>query len=328
MTLYGVDVSAFQGKPDWTKVYAAGVRFGFAKATQGTTYTASSWAFDQDHMAGLQGFVPGAYHFLSSTDDPVAQARYFVGKLINPNAQMIGLDVERYKDSAGVVRKPTAAQAKAWADEFRRLVPSHPLVGYIPKWYWEEMGKPDLSFVDSLWASSYVSGSGSPASLFSRTVASQWSSYSGRTVGLLQYSASGQVSGVDGLVDINAFKGTLQELETLTLAPTVSPVPPAPDAGVPVPRPPLSVDGERGKLTIMALQAATAWRLHTSTPVDGLMSMPFKRLLQLYLRVKVDGVIGSQTVTALQGKVGAHKDGEWGPATTRALQSALNAGRF
>jgi GH25 family lysozyme M1 (1,4-beta-N-acetylmuramidase) len=329
MTIYGVDVSAFQGKPDWPKIQAAGISFAFAKATQGTTYTASTWAFDQDGMLGLSGFLPGAYHFLSDSDDPAAQCRYFVGKLKSPEKMAIGLDIERWKDSAGKVHKPTAAQAKAWATEFRRLLPGHPLLGYVPHWYWEELGKPALTFVDALWASSYVSGSGTPAALFAKTAATQWASYGSRAVALLQYSASGHVAGVDGSVDVDAYQGTLEELAALTLV-SVAPnqPPPPPVTGLPIPHPLLDVDGGRGKLTVMALQAATAWRLHVSTPVDGTLSKAFVRLLQLYLKVKVDGELGPETTRALQKKLGVPPDGEWGAGTTRALQRALNGGKF
>jgi GH25 family lysozyme M1 (1,4-beta-N-acetylmuramidase) len=325
MTIYGMDVSAFQGTPSWTAIQASGIGFAFAKATQGTTYTASSWAFDQDHMLALPDFVPGAYHFLSATDDPAAQARYFVGKLRDPNAMMIGLDIERYKDGT-VTRKPTAAQGKAWAAEFRRLVPGHPLMGYIPRWYWDELGGPSLTFVDALWASSYVSGSGAPADLYGRTTTRQWDGYGGRDVGILQFSASGRVPGVDGSVDLNAYTGSPGGLRALALPSPNLPTPP--ETGPPIPVPALEVDGDLGKKTIMALQAATAWRLHTSTSVDGKLSAPFTRLLQLYLKVKVDGVIGPETSRALQKKLGAFQDGEWGPVTTRDLQRALNAGRF
>lgn len=326
MTIFGIDVSAYQGKPNWSAIQESGIGFAFAKATQGTGYTSSSWAYDQDHTLALQDFAPGAYHFLSATDDPAEQARYFVGRLKNPGSMMIALDIERYKDSAGVTRKPTAGQGRAWAEEFRRLVPGHPLLGYIPKWYWDELGKPDLSFFDALWASSYVSGSGTPADLFSKTFSRQWASYGGRDVGILQFGASGHVTGVEGPVDVDAYMGTLNGLRALTLPLTI--LQPVPEIGPPIPVPALKVDGELGKKTITTLQVVTAWWLHVTIPLDGVLSKSFIRFLQFHLSVNADGVLGEITIRALQKKVGSTQDGEWGPATTRDLQRALNAGRF
>lgn len=334
MTLYGIDVSAYQGRPSWSDIYAAGIRFSFSKVTQGTTYVASTWAFDESESLALadeKDFLPGAYHFLSATEDPIYQARFFVSKLKSPEKMAIALDVERYVDSAGHTQKPTAGQARAFVEEFRSLLPGHPILGYVPRWYWNELGQPDLSFFSALWQSAYVSGSGAPTALFSHVSGAAWAGFGGSHVAVLQFSATGRVSGVDGSVDVNAFQGTLAELRALTL-PTAAPVPvpgPEPKPGtVPIPAPPLRPDGELGPVTIEALQAVLAFRTHRAVVIDGRRTAQFIKALQLFLGVTADGDWGRRTTMALQRRVGTTPDGNLGPITIRALQRAINAGKF
>ncbi|HEX4589452.1 MAG TPA: GH25 family lysozyme, partial [Gemmataceae bacterium] len=40
----GIDVSDFQGSINWTSVKNSGISFAFIKATEGTTFTASTFA--------------------------------------------------------------------------------------------------------------------------------------------------------------------------------------------------------------------------------------------------------------------------------------------
>jgi lysozyme len=328
MTLFGIDVASYQGTPNWAKVQASGIAYAFAKATQGTAYASSVWNYDETEMMKLKDFLPGSYHFLSATDDPVAQAQYFVAKLKSPQDFAIALDVERYT-SGGVVRKPTAAMAREWVGEFRRLLPGHPIIGYFPRWYWNEENRPDLGFFDTLWASAYVPGSGTPNELFSKSSETPWTPFGGRSVQLLQFSSNGAVPGIAGPVDLDAFRGTLLDLRALSLplsVPQPAPVPPAGHA--PVPLPPLAVDGILGPKTVKALQRCIAFRLSLSIPVDGILSSNFVRHLQRYLKVTVDGVLGPITKKAIQKKAVVTQDGVMGSITIKALQRRLNAGAF
>ncbi|MFD7450432.1 peptidoglycan-binding protein [Kitasatospora sp. NPDC059827] len=95
----------------------------------------------------------------------------------------------------------------------------------------------------------------------------------------------------------------------------------------------LTVDGQFGTLTIMAVQ-----RVCGSTP-DGQWGPDSKRSLQHHLNVwgnaglVEDGDPGPATYRALQtflnaSGAGLTVDGQWGPATISALQNALNQGRF
>jgi len=75
--LYGIDVSNWQGSVNWAKHARDGVKFAFAKATEGTDFTdgtfARNWSAMREH-----GIVRGAYHFAHPKNDPQAEARYFL----------------------------------------------------------------------------------------------------------------------------------------------------------------------------------------------------------------------------------------------------------
>lgn len=89
----------------------------------------------------------------------------------------------------------------------------------------------------------------------------------------------------------------------------------------------LKVDGERGPLTVKALQRAL--NAHGEClEVDGVLGRLTIKALQAWVGARQDGVLGPLTVKALQLRLGGLKvDGEWGPLTTEALQTALNEGR-
>src|SRR6476661_3957920 len=61
-SLLGVDVSSYQGSIGWGSVYADGVRFAFAKATESTGYTDAYFAGNMSN-GKANGLQMGAYHF-------------------------------------------------------------------------------------------------------------------------------------------------------------------------------------------------------------------------------------------------------------------------
>jgi GH25 family lysozyme M1 (1,4-beta-N-acetylmuramidase) len=209
MTIYGVDVASYQGNPNWSSVYSAGVRFGFSKVSESTSYVNPTWAHNRSGMLGLgDGFLGGAYHFLHGGSG-AAQARYFLSKADDVSNLAVALDVE----ASGA----DAATSREWVAEFKDKTGGHPVIGYFPRWYWEAHGRPDLSFFDTIWQSAYVSGSGTPASLFGKVPSSWWATFGNEPISILQFSSSGTVAGISGRCDVNAFRGSLDELRALAL---------------------------------------------------------------------------------------------------------------
>lgn len=76
-SLFGIDVSSFQGYVTWSSVYGNGARFAFAKATEGTA------TVDSDYHGNIsrgktQGLQMSAYHFSYPAEScPSVQVNHF-----------------------------------------------------------------------------------------------------------------------------------------------------------------------------------------------------------------------------------------------------------
>lgn len=96
------DVNDFHPVTEWT-AYAAFSPVLIAKATQGTSFVATTFASARAGAAnaGLKAF--GMYHFWQPGQDPVAQAQHAVatiGKLSDAPVEWLILDVETGDDMA------------------------------------------------------------------------------------------------------------------------------------------------------------------------------------------------------------------------------------
>jgi len=58
----GVDVSSFQGTPNWTSVRSSGITFAWAKATEGGTINDGDFTYNESNGKAA-GVLMGAYHF-------------------------------------------------------------------------------------------------------------------------------------------------------------------------------------------------------------------------------------------------------------------------
>jgi hypothetical protein len=217
---FGIDASSVEGNVNWAQVDAT-TSFGWEKVTQGSPLTAGGgyvnpfWAGPSRNSkqamaarAAATGFVPGGYLFLEAGDG-AGQAEFFHAAAGDMAGFAIAVDVEPATGS-----RPTAADAHACVARLRQLYPAHPVIGYIPRWYWDSRG---TRFVDVLWASNYVTGAGSPAELYARVTPGQWAAYGGRAPALLQFTNAATVPGVTGRVDCSAFRGTVDRLRTQLL---------------------------------------------------------------------------------------------------------------
>jgi lysozyme len=77
MMIKGVDVYHGDGNIDWNRVCAAGYKFAFVKASQGTTIRDSAYEGNLN-SAERAGVLVGAYHFFTPTSDAAAQAKWFL----------------------------------------------------------------------------------------------------------------------------------------------------------------------------------------------------------------------------------------------------------
>jgi len=210
MVLTGPDASHHQGSINWQQVKSAGHSYAFIKATEGRSYQFTDWYNQNIGPLKASGLVPGAYHFLRSDSDPVAQADYFINTVGNFTDMLAAVDVETGSNNS----KPTADQARAFANRFEERVPGHQIIVYTGRWYWRDtIGNPPGSDIGPLWHSAYSS---SPGALYGG-----WDSFT-----FWQHTSSGSCPGIAGNCDLNKFYGTLDELRILTgRVPTPAPVP-------------------------------------------------------------------------------------------------------
>jgi lysozyme len=218
---FGIDVSKWQGDIDWERVgREAGLSFATARATMGREYVDEKWHRNLDGMRKSGIPVIGAYHFLRTAWTVQDQVSYFLEALGgSPKGLLIQLDVETAADGT----KAGVGAVGRWLDEWRARTDNYPVIMYTGRWYWQDhLGDPDgRGLKVPLWHSRYLPAtvpSGTVREMFPHVPQSYWSvAFGGWTSPtILQFTSSGRVQGIQGNVDLNAFRGTLAELKTLT----------------------------------------------------------------------------------------------------------------
>ncbi len=229
MTIFGVDVSRHQGPDlDWPKIKASGIDFAIARASLATTPDAMYQTnVGRAQAAGIP--VVGAYHFLypAGVVSPAEQARLFVQQIGHSGALLTVLDIEKDRGPSGEVHEPGIDEVRAFAAEFAQLTGGHQLILYAPAWYWKgTIADPPAADLGPLHASRYVAvaedAAGHPIRMtapeaFAKVPTGWWqASHGGWTdATILQFTSSGKVAGYGGPIDLNAFRGSLDELAGL-----------------------------------------------------------------------------------------------------------------
>lgn len=196
MTLYYPDVSNFQGNMS----LAPNTTACFAKASEGTSYKDPYYSHYKSEAARV-GALFGGYHFLHAGNASAQAANCFA--VVGPGVPVM-IDHESTTGS-----NPTVQDALDFTSSFRSLG-GLVVLEYLPEWYWQQLGSPSLLPIAgaglALVSSSYPSGGYSDTG-------SGWNAYGGVTPSIWQYTDAQSYSGQ--LVDFNAFRGTLAELEAL-----------------------------------------------------------------------------------------------------------------
>lgn len=197
MTIFGDDLSSYE---DGVNVAALPDPFVICKCTEGTYYTDADYPVWRQ-QATSSGKIFIAYHFISG-EDPDAQAKHVAENIGNTSLPLM-IDFE----PEGAY-KPTLQQLIALADACSREG-LHVALAYLPRWYWQQIGSPNLTPLDSrgihLVSSAYPGGSGYPGDK-----AAGWEPYGGMTPLIYQFTNAAPVQGRG--VDRNAVRGSAPEL--------------------------------------------------------------------------------------------------------------------
>jgi glycosyl hydrolase family 25/PASTA domain-containing protein len=204
MTIFGLDISHHQGTaPDLAQARREGIEFVFIKSTEGASFVDDRFAANLAEARDA-GMLVAAYHYVRAADSiqsQVANVKRVVPRDVPviPDVEAGSGDIPRVKTFVGLLR------------EAGYRVP----LSYIPRWYWQQVGSPDLRGLPPLWSSRYPDTMvGDLAGEWSRVPTSYWTGYGGLEVAVLQFSSSARVAGHAPL-DANAYRGTRDGLSQL-----------------------------------------------------------------------------------------------------------------
>lgn len=204
MTLYGIDVSKWQGTVDYAAVKAAGMEYSIARATLGDAYVDPTFRVNRASAAAV-GLIPGAYHFLTPGDGR-DQADAFLRTIGDGHNLLCALDCE----SQGL----TVANIRRFADRFADRTSDHPLFIYTGIAFWRRLGNPDID--GPLWLAYYKKGG------YDGEQSPVWDySIGGKHPTIWQYGP--RVIGTKR-IDGDAFLGTADDLRAFTGATSNVPI--------------------------------------------------------------------------------------------------------
>jgi len=216
--IFGPDISSYQSGLVLSRL--ANASFVIAKTTEGTYYTDADYGSWRVQAAQLKKLFLW-YHFLSGQGS-TAQAAHTAANVGDPALPGM-LDAE----PAGTFH-PTLTQIIGYIDAAHAAKLNLRLL-YLPRWYWEQIGSPDLSDIAArgvhLVSSAYPGGTGTPQHIYPGDGAAGWESYGGMTP--LIYQFTNQASDGGQPLDYNAFRGTTAQLAT-ALEPSADPATPPP----------------------------------------------------------------------------------------------------
>ncbi len=200
-TLYGIDVSRFQGAIDWDLVKGSGVVYAYIQISRSLTDIDVRFPYNW-RRAREVGILRGAYQRFQPDQDVLGQARLFLEKLgpLQPGDLPPMLDVE---DDGGLPPAVIAQNVKQWMDHVEAALGVKPLI-YTGYYFWRDQVGPGDFGDHPLWIANY--------SAMCPLVPAPWNRWA-----FHQYSASAQIPGITvNTVDVNRFNGTLADLKALS----------------------------------------------------------------------------------------------------------------
>jgi lysozyme len=194
MTDSVIDLSHFNGNPDFTAVKSAGILGVIHKATQGADYQDPLYDSNRS-QAQAAGLLWGAYHF-GTSDDPGAQVNNFLNWVGDTAGTLLVLDFE-------ASATPAATMSLEQARTFVTMVQQR--TGKWPGLYGGSLirqllggGQDPVLANCFLWLADYAPQPVVPAN---------WQTWT-----LWQYTSTGSVEGVQGSCDRDMFNGSAEQL--------------------------------------------------------------------------------------------------------------------
>jgi lysozyme len=199
--IFGIDISEYQGEIDWYNVYCvedvAKIDFVILRATAGIDKVDLKFK-DNWPQVKTNKFVRGAYHYYRADEDPIEQATNFITtvKLYKSDLPPI-LDVEKLPKK--ISQEQFIQNVKLWMDKVEKHYGIQPIL-YSGQSFHEDFLAQHFPN-HYLWIANY--------SFFKEAMHPDWH--------IWQFSEKGYVSGIKTHVDLNVFKGSLNEFKQLTI---------------------------------------------------------------------------------------------------------------
>jgi lysozyme len=193
-TTRGIDVSYYQEAIDWPKVRASGVAFAFIRVSDSTLLDdpmfERNWA-----AAKAAGVLRGAYQYFRPDDDVRAQADLLVDAIArDPGELPPVIDVEV---DGGKRPDQIAKRVSQWLARVHSRLGIEPIVYTGPAFWRDSVGGADVGH--PLWLAHYTTDC--------PLVPAPWTQWT-----FWQHTDRGRVPGIYGPVDLDLFRGTLDEL--------------------------------------------------------------------------------------------------------------------
>lgn len=300
----GIDVSAYQGKPDWPAVRAAGIEMAIIRAANRKGKDAS---FEHNYTGcAVAGIRRGVYRYsyAKTVDEAVKEAMEVV-QIINGRKLEMGvwLDLE-WNEQRALGRKTITAIAKAWIQTIQAA-------GYACGIYCNLDWHRNVLDTDALqvpyWIARYPNKDSGKIneSLKPNRGECAW-----------QYSSKGRITGIAGNVDLDEWYGTVdmsgkREIDEEALGSLQEAL--NADGIRDKNGNPLKVDQKKGKLTDSAIQKALM-KSGAFDPKRGRYTVGSEGEVVKWLEMRLDTVIGD-SIKALLGHTlteGCLPDGKYG----------------
>lgn len=201
-TIYGIDVSRFQGNINWQQVKGHGVVYAWIQVSR---FIDDIDAEFEENWAGAKanGILRGAYQRFHPGQSVSGQAQIMLDKIgtLEPNDLPPMLDVE---DDDGLGPAAVAAAVQEWMDIVEPAVGVKPFI-YTGYYFWKDSVASTAFGDHPLWIANY--------SATCPLIPNGWNKWT-----LHQYSSTNHIPGITAnSVDENRFNGTMEDLMAFTV---------------------------------------------------------------------------------------------------------------
>ncbi|KAA8732177.1 glycoside hydrolase family 25 protein [Acinetobacter qingfengensis] len=194
----GFDVSRHQGTIDWTKINRQQYQFVFIKATEGGDYQDAkfqeNWLKAREH-----GLYVGAYHYFRNCKSGEEQADNFIQTVPKKSDSLPPvMDLEFQWTCPEVSAEQLQQRIQIMAKKLEQHYGKKPLLYTTPKYY-----------------QSYLQGHFQQYAIWLQDFKHFPQPHDPRPWIFWQYSHQGKITGIQGSVDLNVFRGNHAEFQRM-----------------------------------------------------------------------------------------------------------------